>query len=456
AAPPDAVCTNEGTVIVELVDNGHFRVRGCPKVAADGRIDFREVGETSVSLQSGGVLVSSDLLVDGQQYHVTLATEDPEATYVVTANASEGRIELSNEYVTGAGDVTVELDGDTVLNAGFQPPEAVRGSVVDGNVSVEGDLPGGSIDRAVLDDGSSVRLLDNVTQESGTVSLPVTLSPNGSYSLVLLYGDGSSVFVEVGDGGSSPPASEGTATSEQTEGGLIQSLGGNNVLVGALLTLAVLLGVVVAMLWLTSDDDDDGAANGGATGSRELRVSVIDGYNDSQITGAVTVEATPQKQQTKEGYRLDTSGRTHEITGGTSRIEVPRKPVELEATYNGISTSRTVRLAESDGVQLRFGPVPQTLTVRDEDGEPIPGATVAIVSDGQTHVTRETDEAGRAHFDVSVDATGFEVAVEHDRFESASRHVADPSSFPDSITLAEKTGTLRVRTAIDGEATDAV
>ncbi|GAB7012050.1 hypothetical protein ACFQEQ_12845 [Halolamina salina] len=35
AAPPDAVCTNEGTVIVELVDNGHFRVRGCPKVAAD-------------------------------------------------------------------------------------------------------------------------------------------------------------------------------------------------------------------------------------------------------------------------------------------------------------------------------------------------------------------------------------------------------------------------------------
>ncbi|WP_053949085.1 hypothetical protein [Halolamina sediminis] len=35
AAPPDAVCTNEGTEIVELVDNAHFRVRGCPKVAAD-------------------------------------------------------------------------------------------------------------------------------------------------------------------------------------------------------------------------------------------------------------------------------------------------------------------------------------------------------------------------------------------------------------------------------------
>jgi len=33
--PPNAVCTNEGTEIVELVDNGHFRVRGCPKVAAD-------------------------------------------------------------------------------------------------------------------------------------------------------------------------------------------------------------------------------------------------------------------------------------------------------------------------------------------------------------------------------------------------------------------------------------
>ncbi|WP_435119059.1 hypothetical protein [Halolamina sp. C58] len=35
AAPPNATCTNEGTTIVELVDNDHFRVRGCPKVAAD-------------------------------------------------------------------------------------------------------------------------------------------------------------------------------------------------------------------------------------------------------------------------------------------------------------------------------------------------------------------------------------------------------------------------------------
>lgn len=35
AEPPNAACTNEGTEIVELVDDGHFRVRGCPKVAAD-------------------------------------------------------------------------------------------------------------------------------------------------------------------------------------------------------------------------------------------------------------------------------------------------------------------------------------------------------------------------------------------------------------------------------------
>ena len=35
AAPPNATCTNEGTEIVELVDDGHFRVRDCPKVVAD-------------------------------------------------------------------------------------------------------------------------------------------------------------------------------------------------------------------------------------------------------------------------------------------------------------------------------------------------------------------------------------------------------------------------------------
>lgn len=33
--PPEATCTNDGTEIVELVDNDHFRVRDCPKVAAD-------------------------------------------------------------------------------------------------------------------------------------------------------------------------------------------------------------------------------------------------------------------------------------------------------------------------------------------------------------------------------------------------------------------------------------
>lgn len=33
--PPNATCTNEGAEIVELVDGDHFRVRGCPKVAAD-------------------------------------------------------------------------------------------------------------------------------------------------------------------------------------------------------------------------------------------------------------------------------------------------------------------------------------------------------------------------------------------------------------------------------------
>ncbi|MBP1987873.1 hypothetical protein [Halolamina salifodinae] len=35
AAPPDATCTNAGTEIVEMLDSDQFRVRNCPKVAAD-------------------------------------------------------------------------------------------------------------------------------------------------------------------------------------------------------------------------------------------------------------------------------------------------------------------------------------------------------------------------------------------------------------------------------------
>lgn len=33
--PPTVACTHEGTEIVELADNEHFRVRNCPKVEAD-------------------------------------------------------------------------------------------------------------------------------------------------------------------------------------------------------------------------------------------------------------------------------------------------------------------------------------------------------------------------------------------------------------------------------------
>jgi hypothetical protein len=34
-APPDATCSNEGTEIVEMLESDQFRVRNCPKVAAD-------------------------------------------------------------------------------------------------------------------------------------------------------------------------------------------------------------------------------------------------------------------------------------------------------------------------------------------------------------------------------------------------------------------------------------
>jgi hypothetical protein len=419
-----------------------------------GSIDLGEIAETDVSLRSGGVVVSSPLLVDGSAYHVTLTTDDPAAAYVSTVNASSQQIQLANEYVAGAGDVTVEFDGQTVLNGSFEPAGTLSGSIENGTVTIaDGTLPDGSVDRAVLNGSSGVRVLDNVTQQSGTVTLPGNDS-GGVNTLVLLYSDGSSVFVDIAGGASASQSTEGTATPEPTEGGLIPSTGGNNVLVGAILTLAVLLGLVLLILWRTSSDD--GATGGGASGPRKLTVSVIDGYSDSRITDPVTVQVTPRQQRTKEGYQVDTSSETHEITDGESRIEVPRKPVEIETTYNGISTSRTVELADSGPVRLTLGPVSRTLTVRDDDGEPIPGVTVAVVSGGQTHLTRETDEGGRAQFDVSADATDFDIVVEHDRFESVSRHVADPSVFPDSISLVEKTGTLRVRTGIDGEPTDAV
>jgi len=418
-----------------------------------GSIDLGEIAETDVSLRSGGVVVESPLLVDGSPYQVTLTTDDPAAAYVGTANASSQQIQLANEYVAGAGDVTVESDGQTVLNGSFEPAGTLSGSIENGTVTItDGSLPEGSLDRAVLNGSSGVRV-ENVTLESGGVTLPGNDS-DGVNTLVLLYSDGSSAFVDIADGGSASQSGEGTPTETPTESSLLPSTEGNSILIGVVLTLAVLLGLVLLILWRTSSDD--GSTSGGASGPRNLTVSVIDGYSDSSITEPVTVQVTPRQQRTKEGYQKNTSGETHEITDGKSQIEVPRETVELETTYNGASTTRIVDLADSDRVRLTLGPVSRTLRVRDDDGEPVPGATVAIVADGQTHLTRETDDDGRAQFDVSVDATGFDIAVEHDRFESTSRHVADPSAFPDTISLVEKTGTLRVRTAIDGEPTDAV
>lgn len=43
--PPDVSCTNEGTEILEMTDNDHFRVRDCPKVI-DTDEDLTSVIET--------------------------------------------------------------------------------------------------------------------------------------------------------------------------------------------------------------------------------------------------------------------------------------------------------------------------------------------------------------------------------------------------------------------------
>lgn len=45
AEPPAATCTNEGTEIVELVDDEQFRVRGCPKVGDGDEAMSGHVGE---------------------------------------------------------------------------------------------------------------------------------------------------------------------------------------------------------------------------------------------------------------------------------------------------------------------------------------------------------------------------------------------------------------------------
>ena len=45
AAPPETACRNEGTEIVELVDDEQFRVRGCPKVGDGDEAMSGHVGE---------------------------------------------------------------------------------------------------------------------------------------------------------------------------------------------------------------------------------------------------------------------------------------------------------------------------------------------------------------------------------------------------------------------------
>ncbi|WP_435062540.1 hypothetical protein [Halobaculum sp. EA56] len=47
SAPPAVECGHEGTDIVELVDAGHFRVRGCPMVTGEGRPGFATGGDVT-------------------------------------------------------------------------------------------------------------------------------------------------------------------------------------------------------------------------------------------------------------------------------------------------------------------------------------------------------------------------------------------------------------------------
>ncbi|ELY44627.1 hypothetical protein, partial [Natronorubrum tibetense] len=239
--------------------------------------------------------------------------------------------------------------------------------------------------------------------------------------------------------------------------------------VATVLGFGVVLTIVISVLWLqttgfwpleSTEPSTYGLIAGGVLGIALVPTTYavlgprIAGSSPAfSATVTVTDGNQPLQGQTTVYYRSaaneDING-AETVTDGTGAITIPERGTWELAAKHGSQTSNPVTITGRRSSATLTIPFSSTITVTDQRGDPIPGAS--ITTDDETV---ETDTAGTATLSPSDDASSIDVSVEHEKYRPETMTVEFGKRSDKRLTLTAQTGRVKLISQIDGVRTGA-
>lgn len=445
-----------------------IRVPGRAKTNVPLRETVRD--ETAVTEVGGQTLVvTNPLLTANASYDLGVRTEQPpgQFTSAVTTNGT-GALAVSNPALADAGGLTVSVyrDGEPLFE-GYAPSsttqEPIRASVnQDGTgVNLSEPLPEGNVTVWITNgpestnDSQYVQVTVPVTENGSFLDLRSTgyrLVDNGSYRLVVTHPEFARVNVS-GSGNATNAilrSSGGSSTPDDSNGPLgflgVKSTNLQFLLGGSLVLGVLLLGVALVAFAFGSGRESTPAGGSAASGNDELTLTVI--VNDAGTNTRLGDDATVTASQIG-GSRTKSPT---EITDGKGTLEL--EPIDWKVTVesNGLTDQQRVQMRGNATRTFELGPRKATVTVSDDDGEPLSNVRVTCTPDGAPSNTGQTDSRGRIAAGVPVGANEVELSADHEKYEGDETAVTfdGDATAEASLTLRRLAGDLRVTATVDG------
>lgn len=221
-----------------------------------------------------------------------------------------------------------------------------------------------------------------------------------------------------------------------------------------LLILSVVVGYTAGGTLLHRSTDEYGQTGTRTRQQRQTtatrQITVTDGSRP--IKERVEIEAIDDSSQPPQT-------RSSIISGGNGTVTFPTGNWKLQAkieTDGGEHASDPVRgkfseLGRSSPITLEI-PLPDvSVSVRDANrDQPVPEASVRMVSGGDAE-TKQTDDEGGVTFDPSLDTDSVTLTVGHEKYEEVTieRTLGD-GGLSETVSLEPRTGRLEVVSRIDG------
>ncbi|WP_135827746.1 collagen binding domain-containing protein [Halorussus halobius] len=439
-------------------------------------LDLRALTDASTAVErvdDRTLRVASLLLADGVDYDLVATEPATNATFAATATASDGAVTVSDEALASADELAVSIyrNGSAVFED--VPYERADAAVANATVTANGtavDLAGSSLstNATTVWLANSSRYVDaSVPVEDGTVNLSSTdyrLNENASYRLVVT---GEQVVrAEVAGNGSANDSSVDSLTyaaeTNESTGGTDDESGGGVldqdpvVLVGAGVAASVVFGGIAFVVLRSRSEPSTPSGQQGNTGTGGSSPRTHDAtirVEDAATGSTVSAEVRATRKANNAAFQ-NSSPRgevTETLTNGQGTLTLARGKWNVEVASHGASEQMRVNVKGDSRQRVELGPRQATVTVRDDDGDPLSDVAVTATPDEGRERSGRTDAGGEVTFDVPLAADEVAVEADHEKYDgdAATASVASGDASA-ALTLSPLTGDLDVTATVEG------